>query len=80
MASKPAAGRPSEVGGDRHRKSNSGKVALQGNDLPKPGVTPQHSLLFSRHGHFPLERDVIHVTLSFIAVLMINLRAIKKYS
>jgi len=40
MASKPAAGWPSEVGGDRHRKSNSGKVALQGNDLPKPGVTP----------------------------------------
>jgi hypothetical protein len=80
MASKPAVGRRSEATCDRHGKSNSSEAALHGNDLPKPGVTPQRPLLFRRRGHFPLERDVICVILTLIADLMINLRAIKKCS
>jgi len=45
-----------------------------------PGVISERSLLFSHPVHFPLERSVICVTLSHIADLMINLRAIKKCS
>jgi hypothetical protein len=66
--------------GDGSRKCIFGDAAAQDNDLPMPGVIPERSLLFPHPVHFPLERSVICVTLSHIADLMINLRAIKKCS